>query len=158
MNEKKEIKGKENESARTNPKPTFFPIRINPKRTTQRKKGERRGRFGVRRMNFAGAGEEAEPGRGLARLDQGSAAARPLDGGVLTRWGARAPARGPATAQRIGGGCPGRLPVRLRVEKKPKMAFRVWRQLTGVLLNRETSSTVRLKRTIRMNRRTAGPD
>jgi len=24
--------------------------------------------------------------------------ARPLDGGVLTRWGARAPARGPATA------------------------------------------------------------
>ena len=26
--------------------------------------------------------------------------ARPLDGGVLTRWGARAPARGPATAQR----------------------------------------------------------
>jgi len=26
------------------------------------------------------------------------AAARPLDGGVLTRWGARAPARWPATA------------------------------------------------------------
>jgi len=25
------------------------------------------------------------------------AVARPLDGGVLTRWGARAPARGPAT-------------------------------------------------------------
>jgi len=48
----------------------------------------------------AGAEEEAEPGRELAGLGQGSAAARPLDGGVLTRWGARAPARGPATAQR----------------------------------------------------------
>jgi len=31
----------------------------------------------------------------------GGAAARPLDGGVLTRWGARAPARGPATAPRL---------------------------------------------------------
>ena len=41
---------------------------------------------------FTGAGEE--------ELGQGGAAARPLDGGVLTRWGARAPARGPATAQR----------------------------------------------------------
>ena len=29
---------------------------------------------------------------------QWGAAARPLDGGVLTRWGARASARGPATA------------------------------------------------------------
>ena len=48
---------------------------------------------------FAGAGEE-EPSRGqlLAGLGQGGAAARPLDGGVLTRWGARTPARGPATA------------------------------------------------------------
>jgi len=48
---------------------------------------------------FAGVGEE-EPSRGqlLAGLGQGGAAARPLDGGVLTRWGARALARGPATA------------------------------------------------------------
>ena len=48
---------------------------------------------------FAGMGEE-EPSRGqlLARLGQEGAAARPLDGGVLTRWGARASARGPATA------------------------------------------------------------
>ena len=47
---------------------------------------------------FDGAGEEAEPGSWLSGLGQGGAAARPLDGGVLTRWGARAPARGPATA------------------------------------------------------------
>ena len=47
---------------------------------------------------FAGTGEEAEPGSWLVGLGQGSAAARPLDGGVLTRWGARAPVRGPATA------------------------------------------------------------
>jgi len=48
---------------------------------------------------FAGAGEE-KPSRGqlLAELSQGGAAARPLDGGVLTRWGARTPAKGPATA------------------------------------------------------------
>jgi hypothetical protein len=38
-------------------------------------------------MYFAGAGEEAKPGRGFAGLGQGSATARPLDGGVLTRWG-----------------------------------------------------------------------
>jgi len=43
-------------------------------------------------------GEEAEPGSWLSGLGQGGAAARPLDGGVLTRWGARVPARGPATA------------------------------------------------------------
>ena len=47
---------------------------------------------------FIGAGEEAEPRSWLSGLGQGGAAARPLDGGVLTRWGARAPARGPATA------------------------------------------------------------
>ena len=48
---------------------------------------------------FAGAGEE-KPSRGelLAGLGQGGAAARPLNGGVLTRWGAHAPARGPAMA------------------------------------------------------------
>ena len=48
---------------------------------------------------FVGAGEE-KPSQGqlLAGLGHGGAAARPLDGGVLTRWGARAPARGPATA------------------------------------------------------------
>jgi len=43
-------------------------------------------------------GEEAEPRSWLSGLGQGGAAARPLDGGVLTRWGARAPARGPVTA------------------------------------------------------------
>ena len=50
---------------------------------------------------FIGAGEEAEPRSWLSGLGQGGAAARPLDGGVLTRWGARAPARGPATASWI---------------------------------------------------------
>ena len=34
----------------------------------------------------------------LAGLGHRGAVARPLDGGVLTRWGARTPARGPATA------------------------------------------------------------
>ena len=44
-------------------------------------------------------GEEG-PSRGqlLAGLSQGGATVRPLDGGMLTRWGARASARGPATA------------------------------------------------------------
>ena len=47
---------------------------------------------------FAGAGEE-KPIRGAARWARPRGAmARPLDGDVLTRWGARAPARGPATA------------------------------------------------------------
>ena len=38
------------------------------------------------------------PSRGICSpgLGQRSAAARPLDGGALTRWGARMPARGPA--------------------------------------------------------------
>ena len=34
----------------------------------------------------------------LVGLGQGGTAARPLNGGALTRWGARTPARGPATA------------------------------------------------------------
>ena len=51
---------------------------------------------------FVGAGEE-EPSRPFAgtgeeELGQRGAVAWPLDGGVLTRWGVRAPARGPATA------------------------------------------------------------
>jgi len=48
---------------------------------------------------LAGAGEE-RPNRGCCSPGsaKGGTAARLLDGGVLTRWGARAPARGPATA------------------------------------------------------------
>ena len=42
--------------------------------------------------------KRAEPGSLLIGLGQGGAAARPLDGGGLTRWGTRTPARGPATA------------------------------------------------------------
>ena len=42
--------------------------------------------------------KRAEPGSLLAGLSQGGAAARPLDGGALTRWGARTPTRGAATA------------------------------------------------------------
>ena len=42
--------------------------------------------------------KKTEPGKIFAGLGQVGAAARPLDGGVLTHRGARAPARGPATA------------------------------------------------------------
>ena len=53
-------------------------------------------------MNLSPA-REKKPSRGcgLTGLGQGSAAASPLDDGVLTRWGARAPARGPAMAPRL---------------------------------------------------------
>jgi hypothetical protein len=37
MNEKKEIKGKENESARTNPKPTIFPHSDKPEKNNSKK-------------------------------------------------------------------------------------------------------------------------
>ena len=47
---------------------------------------------------FAGEGEEDRVGKVFAELGQGDAVARPLDGGALTRWGTRTPARGPATA------------------------------------------------------------
>jgi len=47
---------------------------------------------------FAGEGEEDRAGKFFAELGQGGAAARPLNGGTLTRWGTRTPARGPATA------------------------------------------------------------
>ena len=53
----------------------------------------------VHRANrFAGEGEEDRAGKFFAEFGQGGAAARPLDGGALTRWGTRTPARGPATA------------------------------------------------------------
>ena len=79
----------------------------------------RRGRRRTEPVFFAGVGEEAEPGRGLAGLGQGSVAARPLDGGVLTRWGARAPTRGPATALRIAMAARSAFPrSRLRREKQ----------------------------------------
>ena len=47
-------------------------------------------------------GEKKAELRGCCSLDSGhtGAAARPLDGGALTRWGARTPVRGPATASR----------------------------------------------------------
>ena len=55
------------------------------------------------RRDVPSPAREKKPSRGswLAGLGQGSAAARPLNGGVLTRWGARAPARGPATAPKL---------------------------------------------------------
>ena len=50
----------------------------------------------VHRANrFAGEGEEDRVEKFFAELGQGEAAARPLDGDALTRWGARTPARGP---------------------------------------------------------------
>ena len=42
--------------------------------------------------------KKTEPGKKFARLGQKGTVAKPLDGGALTRWGARTPARGPATA------------------------------------------------------------
>ena len=54
----------------------------------------------VNRANhFAGEGEEDRTlGVLLAGTGHSGVAARPLDGGALTRWGARTPTRGPATA------------------------------------------------------------
>ena len=54
--------------------------------------GKEKGK-GERKKNLAGRRENPSPAR-----EKKGAAARPLDGGVLTHWGARAPARGPATA------------------------------------------------------------
>ena len=50
-------------------------------------------------MIQTGARGEGGRARGGCSSDSGhrGAAARPLDGGALTRWGARTPARGPAT-------------------------------------------------------------
>jgi len=52
------------------------------------------------RRDVPSPAREKKPSWGscLAGLGQGSVVARPLDGGVLTRWGARVSARGPATA------------------------------------------------------------
>ena len=54
----------------------------------------------MRRADLSPAREKkAEPGELFSPgLGQGGTAAKPLDGGALTRWGARTPARGPATA------------------------------------------------------------
>ena len=57
--------------------------------------GKEKGK-GERKKNLAGRRENPSPAR-----EKKGAAARPLDGGVLTHWGARAPARGPATAPRL---------------------------------------------------------
>ena len=82
---------------------TQSPNRVNPRR----KKGKgRRGRAilvylaAVRRYYLAGARGKERAGRGHCSSGSGhrGAAARPLDGGALTRWGTRTPARGPATA------------------------------------------------------------
>ena len=52
------------------------------------------------RYCLVGAREKRRPSRGHCSPGSGQrgAAARPLDGGGLTRWGARTPARGLATA------------------------------------------------------------
>ena len=42
--------------------------------------------------------EKGRLGALLAGTGHNGAAVKPLDGGALTRWGARTPARGPATA------------------------------------------------------------
>jgi len=68
--------------------------------TTQIGEGEKETNLAVCRDGPSPAREKKGRAGGqlLAGLGQGGAAPKPLDGGVLTRWGARAPARGPATA------------------------------------------------------------
>jgi len=85
------------------PNPNPIPhISSDKRRTTKSKRtrGRRKGREKKpTRTGFSPAREKkCRAGQLLAGLGQGGAAARPLDGGVLTRRGARAPARGPATA------------------------------------------------------------
>ena len=89
----------------------------------------RRGRRRTEPVFFVGVREEDEPGRGLAGLGQGSAAARPLDSGVLTRWGAHAPARGPATAPRLA-------PPPARSRLRPAARKEDWAELVFVVLGR----------------------
>jgi len=59
----------------------------------------------------------------LAGLGKGVTAARPLDGGALTRWGARTQARGPAAVPWMPASLhhslsSGSVPMRLRRESK----------------------------------------
>ena len=73
------------------------------------------------RRRLVGERGEAEPPLllGLARAPAKGAAASPLDGGALTRWGARVPARGPATAPSLLSPCSVSLPgLRERRENK----------------------------------------
>ena len=125
----KKSKVKKTESAKSNPNPNFpHPhhglIPVERKDGEEGKKGadspsparEKKSRTGF----FAGAGEEAPIWLAARWARPRGAAARPLDGGVFTRWGARAPARGPATApwsaRSFALGC-GSL-LRLRKEKR----------------------------------------
>ena len=77
-------------------------MKRNPNRTRSKReteKNQRRGRGGPTSPAFRRrGGRKAEPGQLLAGLGKGGTVARPLDGSVLTRWGARALVRGPATA------------------------------------------------------------
>ena len=78
---------------------TLFPtsVRIREAQPNRKELGERRRNPPKPDLRRRGR-RKAEPGQLLAGLGKRGTAARPLDGGVLTRWGARAPARGPATA------------------------------------------------------------
>ena len=67
----------------------------------------------------------------LAGLGQGGAAARPLDGGVLTRRGARAPARGPATAPWLAAPPFHSLAVLLSVVRSGAESLRCGRERSG---------------------------
>ena len=85
------------------PNPNQFGKRETRSKSKRRRGWERRKGKGNkknlarRRENPSPAREKkTEPGLLLAGLGQGVTAARPLDGGALTRWGELTPVRGPA--------------------------------------------------------------
>jgi len=79
---------------------TPSPNRVNPRRKKGKEKRERADLAYLAVKEPTARGEKKAELRGCCSLDSGhtGATARPLDGGALTRWGARMPARGPATA------------------------------------------------------------
>jgi len=79
---------------------TPSPNRVNPRRKKGKEKRERADLAYLAVKEPTAREEKKAELRGCCSLDSGhmGAAARPLDGGALTRWGARTPTRGPATA------------------------------------------------------------
>ena len=65
---------------------------------TERGRGEGSGLPRRRARHHAGKEKGPAGGELLTGTGHRGAAAKPLDGGALTRWGARTPARGPETA------------------------------------------------------------
>ena len=102
-------------------------------------------------------------GRNLS-LDSGQrgATARPLDGNVLTRWGARTPARGPTTAPRpcslSSSPALRRARAAERAEGRREVGARVFgHRGRGVLISRNGRSAVRSARTAGIVRAASWP-